>query len=130
LDEEKLIGVLEAVTGGPVLRLDSAARNLDEYLLRPDSGRILSSKSVQRIESSAAQKPDLVLLVSEGLSALAVETHAADVLRELLPLLRAEPWQIAPLCLVRRARVALEDHLGELLGAELALILLGERPGL
>jgi len=130
LDEEKLIGALEAVTGGPVLRLESAARNFNEYLLRPDSGRVLASESAQWIERLAGQKPDLVCLVSEGLSALAVETHAVSVLRELLPLLRAESWQFAPVCLVRRARVALEDHLGELLGARLALILLGERPGL
>ena len=130
LDEEKLVIALETVTRGPVLRLESAAQNFEEYLLRPDSGRVLAPESVKRIESLAAQKADLVVLVSEGLSALAVETHAASVLRELLCLLRAESWQLAPICLVRRARVALEDHLGELLGARLALILLGERPGL
>jgi len=130
LDEEKLVIALETVSDGPVLRLESAARSFEEYLLRPDSGRVLSPESVQRIENLAGQNAELVLLVSEGLSALAVETHAASVLRELLPLLRAESWQLASLCLVRRARVALEDHLGELFGAKLALILLGERPGL
>jgi len=127
LDEEKLVTALETVTGGPVLRLASAAQNFEEYLLRPDSGRVLAPASAQRIKSLTVPKADLVVLVSEGLSALAVETHAASVLRELLPLLRADSWQLAPLCLVRRARVALEDHLGELLGAQLALILLGER---
>jgi ethanolamine ammonia-lyase small subunit len=130
LDEEKLVVALEIATGSPVLRLESAARNFEEYLLRPDSGRVLAPESAQRIQGLAGQKPELVLLVSEGLSALAVETHAANVLNELLPLLRTDSWPLAPLCLVRRARVALQDHLGELLGARLALILLGERPGL
>src|SRR5712691_2814486 len=116
LDERKLASALESASGEAVLRLESAARNFDEYLLRPDSGRELSGESVQRIQRLAPDRaPDLALIVSEGLSALAVETHAADVLRELLPRLRAESWRLGPICLVRRARVALEDHLGGLL---------------
>jgi len=71
-----------------------------------------------------------VLLVSEGLSALAVETHAASVLRELLLCCGRNRGSLLRFGLIRRARVALEDHLGELLDARLALILLGERPGL
>src|SRR5437667_9792218 len=50
LDEEKVVSGLEAATGSPVLRLESAARNFDEYLLRPDSGRVLSAESVQRLK--------------------------------------------------------------------------------
>jgi len=42
LDEEKLVIALETVSDGPVLRLESAARSFEEYLLRPDSGRVLS----------------------------------------------------------------------------------------
>jgi ethanolamine ammonia-lyase small subunit len=131
LDEAKLVRALEESSGLPILRLQSAAQNFDEYLLRPDSGRVLSGESICLIQSNTANtQPDLVLIVSEGLSAVAVEKHAANVIHELLPLLRAEAWQIGPICLVRRARVALQDHLGELLHARLALILIGERPGL
>src|SRR2546421_1168433 len=131
LDEEKLIGALEKANCGAVMRVESAARNFDEYLLRPDAGRVLSAESVQRLEDlTAAQGTDLVIILSEGLSSLAVETHAANVLGELLPLLRAESWRVGPILLARRARVALEDHAGELLKAQIAMILLGERPGL
>src|SRR5213593_4774777 len=42
LDEEKIVTAVEISTGGPVLRLESAACNFNEYLLRPDSGRVLS----------------------------------------------------------------------------------------
>src|SRR6266568_999715 len=42
LDEKKLASALESASGEAVLRLESAARNFDEYLLRPDSGRELS----------------------------------------------------------------------------------------
>ena len=131
LDEEKLVRALAEASGLPILRLQSAAHGFDEYLLRPDSGRVLSEESVRLVERNGADKaPDLVLIVSEGLSALAVEAHAANAVRELLPLLRGDAWQFGPLCVVRRARVALEDHLGELLRARIALILIGERPGL
>jgi len=59
-----------------------------------------------------------------------VETHAAAVLAALLPLLRDSGWRVAPVCLVRHSRVAVQDEVGELLNARCALTLLGERPGL
>jgi ethanolamine ammonia-lyase small subunit len=130
LDEERFVESLASLAGTPVIRLESAARDLDEYLLRPDLGRQLSDDSVGLLKPLAGGGIDLVIVVSEGLSTLALESHAAAVLAELLPRLRAEAWRLAPICLVRRGRVAVEDHVGELLGAQLALILLGERPGL
>lgn len=130
LDEERLLRSLETAAVSPVLRLQSAATTLEEFLRRPDLGRQLAPESVERLKSARLPPPDLVILVSEGLSTLAVETHAAAVLQELLPALRTDGWQAAPVCLVRRSRVALQDQVGELLGARFALILLGERPGL
>jgi ethanolamine ammonia-lyase small subunit len=130
LDEVRFVQSVEAIAGELILRLHSAASSFDEFLLRPDLGRRLSPDSIDRLKSFAGPPLDLALLVSEGLSTLAVETHAVAVLHELLPLLRADGWRLGPVCLVRRGRVAVQDHVGELLGASLALILLGERPGL
>jgi ethanolamine ammonia-lyase small subunit len=72
----------------------------------------------------------LVIIISDGLSALAAERQAAPLLAELLPRLRTNGWRLAPIVIARFARVALQDEIGAILGAELALILLGERPGL
>jgi ethanolamine ammonia-lyase small subunit len=67
-------------------------------------------------------------VIADGLSALAVLRHAAPTVAALLPLL--EGLRIAPLVIATQARVALADEVGALLGARMALILLGERPGL
>jgi ethanolamine ammonia-lyase small subunit len=73
---------------------------------------------------------DLAIIVSDGLSALAAHRQAAPLLGELLPRLNGERWRLAPVVIARFARVALQDDVGAILGAELALILVGERPGL
>jgi ethanolamine ammonia-lyase small subunit len=127
LNEENLIEALANASGIEVLRLTSAARSFDEYLLRPDLGRRLSEDSRQLLEHHAGNS-DLAIIVTEGLSTLAVETHAAAVVAKLVPRLR--DWKLAPLCFVRRGRVAVQDDVGEILGAKVALILVGERPGL
>jgi ethanolamine ammonia-lyase small subunit len=127
LEEEKFISNLASASGLKVLRLTSAARSFEEYLLRPDLGRRLSEDSTQALRSYAGE-PDLVIVVTEGLSTLAVETHAAAVVARLVP--KLTEWRLGPLCFVRRGRVAVQDEVGEILRARLALILVGERPGL
>jgi ethanolamine ammonia-lyase small subunit len=130
LDQRRLLAALENRSNLAVLQLDSAAHDFNEYLLRPDLGRLLSPESIRQLEEFQPKNAELVVIVSEGLSPRAIEDHAAAVLGELLLLLKRDAWRIGPLCLVRRARVALQDVIGELLGARLALILVGERPGL
>lgn len=130
LNEEHLLQSLIAAADSPILHLHSAAKSLDEFLRRPDLGRQLAPESIEQLQPFSGRQPDLAVLVSEGLSTLAVETHAGPVLQALLPRLRAEGWRLTPVCLARRARVALQDQVGELLAARIALILLGERPGL
>jgi len=73
---------------------------------------------------------DLAVIVADGLSALAVERHAAPVLAVLLPALRAGGWALAPLVVAHQARVALGDAVTRALRAGAALVLIGERPGL
>ena len=46
------------------------------------------------------------------------------------PALSAGGWRIAPLIVVKEARVAIGDEVGEVLGAGMVVVLIGERPGL
>jgi ethanolamine ammonia-lyase small subunit len=109
--------------------VDSAAPNRASYLRRPDLGRALSDEG--RTTLGLAGGPyDLVLVVADGLSSTAVHAHAAPLIRALLPAVREAGWRLAPVVIARQARVALGDAVGELLRARLAILLVGERPGL
>lgn len=116
------------VTGGEALRLHSAAADRACYLQRPDLGRTLDETGRTRLAALQAGAFDLALVIADGLSALAVERHAVPLLAELLPLLKG--WRLAPACVVGQGRVAIGDEIGLALRAELAVVLIGERPGL
>ncbi|MFY9823904.1 MAG: ethanolamine ammonia-lyase subunit EutC, partial [Thermoanaerobaculia bacterium] len=116
-----------AATGLPVLHVTSRAADRRTYLQRPDLGRRLDEASARQL-AAAEGAFDVAVVIADGLSALAVLRYAAPTVTALLPLL--EGLRIAPLVLATQARVALADEVGALLGARLALILLGERPGL
>ncbi len=130
---ERLALELQAL-GTPTLLLESAAPDRAAFLRRPDLGRRLSEQSAHTLAtlpaSAAAPAPDLVIIISDGLSALAAERQAAPLLTALLSKLSAAGWTLAPLCLIRHARVSIMGEVGAACRAQLALILLGERPGL
>ncbi len=119
---------LEAL-GLPVVSVHSQAADRRSYLMRPDLGRVLAA-STGPVLAAHAGKFDLAVIVADGLSALAVERHAAPVLTALLPALRAGGWTLAPLIVAHQARVALGDAVAQALRAGAALVLIGERPGL
>lgn len=124
----------------------SAAADRTTFLLRPDLGRRLSSTSGALLASmaasdAAASRPlrsddaspgagiDLLLVVADGLSAPAIERNALPMLGAIRARAPAG-WRIGPVVIATQARVALGDEIGELLGAALVAVLIGERPGL
>jgi ethanolamine ammonia-lyase small subunit len=129
LDHEAVDAAVRAL-GLPTLTLHSAAADRHVYLQRPDLGRRLDEASTARLASfTADDRADLALVVADGLSALAIERHAAPFIAELQRVL-ARDWRWAPVVIVRQARVAIGDPIGEALGARLVVVLIGERPGL
>ena len=111
------------------LLVQSQIKNRALYLQRPDLGRYLDAQSIPLLQ--AEKKPyDVVFIISDGLSATAIHAHAVKLLQLLLPRLNTASWSIAPLVIVRFGRVALQDPIGEHIGAKIAVILIGERPGL
>lgn len=127
------VGAQIAAAGHEVLSIHSDAESRAVYLRRPDLGRRLSPASRHLLEQRAAagDKPyDVVFVVADGLSALATHRHAAPLLIATAATLSGMGWRVAPVVVASQARVALADEVGQLLGAEQAAILIGERPGL
>ncbi|MFJ4546303.1 ethanolamine ammonia-lyase subunit EutC [Pseudomonas sp. NPDC088885] len=119
--------------GRESLLLHSAALDRNSYLQRPDLGRKLSDDSAQSLRDYLAAHPggvDLVIVVADGLSALAVHRHTLPFLTRLEEQMSGDGWSIAPVVLVEQGRVAIGDEIGQLLGAKMVVMLIGERPGL
>lgn len=134
LDTAQLRAVLEA-QAWRVIEVASSAPDRAAYLARPDWGRRLSAASEARLIQCVAMesndipaRPDLVLVLSDGLSSAALHAHALPLLTALRS--RLDGLRVAPLVIATQARVALSDAVGEHFGARLAVNLIGERPGL
>jgi ethanolamine ammonia-lyase small subunit len=95
----------------------SEAADRSVYLLRPDLGRRLHPDC--RLEPAPGC---LAIVIADGLSATAAQTHAAPLIARLKP--------SGPVIIATQARVALGDDIGAALQAEAVLMLIGERPGL
>ncbi|MCX8133351.1 MAG: ethanolamine ammonia-lyase subunit EutC [Roseococcus sp.] len=100
----------------PVVRSEAPDRRA--YLLRPDLGRRLRAEDAARLPRTGG----VVVVVADGLCAAGVQAQAAALLRAF-----AAPW---PVVVALQARVALGDAIGEAMGAEAVVVMIGERPGL
>ena len=110
----------------PVLVAHSAAGDRAEYLRRPDLGRRLAKGAILEADGDR----DLAIVIADGLSALAVHRHAIPLLEGLIPLFDEGAWTRTPIVIVQQGRVAIGDEIGHRLRASMALMLIGERPGL
>ncbi len=110
--------------------VSSCARNRKDYLRRPDLGRKLDQASQHLLTSRNAGSCQLAIVVGDGLSPTAVNAHAVELVRSLIPLMAAERIEIGRAVIASGARVALGDEIGAILGARMIVMLIGERPGL
>jgi ethanolamine ammonia-lyase small subunit len=119
--------------GLSTIRVHSKAPDRASYLLRPDWGRRLDDKSLELLQHAAKQKSnasiDLLIVVGDGLSSLAVASHVEPMLNEIYNSVPAN-WQVAPIVIASQARVAIGDEIGQALNAKMVVMLIGERPGL
>ena len=125
-----LAGMSDA--GIEALALHSRATDRATYLKRPDLGRQLSvsDESLVLQRMSGVTPPDVALVIADGLSARAVQEQAVPMLTALMARIGERGWSVGPVCVVQQGRVAIGDGIGELMGARLCILLIGERPGL
>ncbi|MES2829411.1 MAG: ethanolamine ammonia-lyase subunit EutC [Bacteroidota bacterium] len=111
------------------LFLKSLATNRENYLKRPDYGRKLDNKSILKL-GDQQHGYDIAIIVSEGLSAIAIEKNFIKVFELLVSMYLKDGLSVGPVCIVEQGRVAVADQIGELIAAKLSVIFIGERPGL
>ena len=119
LDEFNLFTVQTKISGGK-----------QEYLLRPDLGRLLNDEAKRIINEKCQKNVNIQLCVGDGLSAAAIEAN----LRQIFPVIK-QGVQAAGLTFgtpffIKYARVGVMNDVGELIKPDVVILLIGERPGL
>jgi ethanolamine ammonia-lyase small subunit len=112
------------------LEVCSQARNRRDYLRRPDLGRMLDPASKRLLESHRGAPCQLAIIIGDGLSPMAVNAHAVELVRHLMPRLAADRLEVGATVIASSARVALGDEIGAIIAARMLVMLIGERPGL
>lgn len=111
--------------------LRTRVANHREFLLRPDLGRRLDDDSLAVVRSSRCQKNiDVQIIVADGLSAVACMQTGKQLHDAVATACGARGLRVGTPVAARFARVWLEDEIGQETNAKVAMILLGERPGL
>ena len=101
-----------------------------EYLARPALGREFSEESRGEILRRCLPDRNIQIVIGDGLSALAIQTQAPQLLPLLVEGARKSGWSVGQTFVVRHCRVGILNEIGELLTPQIAILLIGERPGL
>lgn len=120
----------EFVTKQGYVPVQTLCEDKDQYLTRPDMGRRFGPEAQEVIKKTLGSNPKVALVVGDGLSSAAIEANAADCMAAVQQGLRAYHIEPGPVLFVKYCRVGASDHIGELTGAEVVCMLVGERPGL
>jgi len=113
-----------------MVSVQSLCQSKDEYLTRPDLGRKLDAENLEILSKRCLQNASVQIIVSDGLSSKAIEANIPDLLPALTQGLEGMGVKLGTTIFVRGGRVAVMDAIGEVLKPEVAVILIGERPGL
>ena len=117
--------VAAALKPRPAVLLQTQARDRTAYLMNPELGRALDTPSLQKLSHGPF---DAALVIADGLSATAIHAHGAALARAVIAETPGLNW--APLAVVSNGRVAVGDVVAEAAGANMVVMLIGERPGL
>jgi len=117
-----------------LIEVSSRAANKDEYLLRPDLGRHLNDASRAEVTRHCTTQQDLQIdlqiMIGDGLSVTAFATQIPGLLPLLCEGASTRGWSIGSIFVIRHCRVGILNQIGELLRPRVAILLIGERPGL
>jgi ethanolamine ammonia-lyase small subunit len=110
--------------------VQTMCKDKDQYLTRPDFGRKFDEKNQQIIRKTCGNNPKILLVIGDGLSSDAVTANAPDCSAAIREGLKSYGMELGTSLFIQYARVGAMDHIGQLTGAEVICMLVGERPGL
>ena len=110
--------------------VQTKAATKDEYLTRPDFGRVFPEDQQVIIKEKCKHNAKVQIVVGDGLSSSAIEANVKDFLPALKQGLKMFGLDFGEVLFIKHARVAAMDQIAELTGAEVICMLVGERPGL
>ena len=129
LDLESAFGAA-LVEHWKLFEVRTRARRKDEYLLRPDLGRHFDDAARAEIQRRCSRGNDVQIAIGDGLSVPAVAAQVPALLPLLLEGAKQRGWKIGQTFAIRHCRVGILNEIGELLNPGVAVLLIGERPGL
>jgi ethanolamine ammonia-lyase small subunit len=121
---------LEFVKRWALFEVRSNAVNKEQYLLRPDLGRQFNEAARATLLKCGTQECDLQIAIGDGLSAPAVAAQVPALLPLLFRAARSRGWRVGQMFAIHNCRVGILNEIGELLKPKVAVLLIGERPGL
>ena len=110
--------------------VQTRCRDKDEYLTRPDLGRVFDESNQKVIRGTVQGAPRVQVVVGDGLSSAAIQANAMDCLEAMKDGLKMRGIELGNTLFVRYCRVGAGDAVGDVTGCELVCVLVGERPGL
>lgn len=110
--------------------VQTSCSDKDEYLTRPDKGRRFDEENQAILKKALGQGPKVALVVGDGLSSAAIEANVENCIPAIQAGLKTFGLSTGPILFIKYCRVGASDHIGELTGAEVVCMLVGERPGL
>ena len=120
----------EFATENGLVPVQTKCRDKDEYLTRPDHGRVFDEENQKIIRSAVKHAPRVQVVVGDGLSSAAIQANAMDCLEAMRDGLKMRGIELGQPLFVRYCRVGAGDAVGDVTGCELVCVLVGERPGL
>jgi ethanolamine ammonia-lyase small subunit len=120
----------EFVRAWNLFEVSSQATTKDEYLVRPDLGRRLNEASRGLVKARCTTGNDLQIVIGDGLSVTAISAQVPNLLPLLSDRAKARGLSLGEIFVVRYCRVGILNEIGELLNPRVAILLIGERPGL
>jgi ethanolamine ammonia-lyase large subunit len=113
------------------IRVRTDARDRERYLSHPPEGERLRAEDARLVEALySSRRPRLQFVLSDGLNADALNENLRSVLPRLRRGLTESGLHVGEVdVVVSNGRVRAGYHVGELVGADVIVHLIGERPG-